>query len=374
MSENQNNNSSSDEALEDFFGTAKNGTSDMNWTVHSIKDDSPNVFRIAPPVKSLKAVGKWKVYDRLHYGYVVPNEQNPDKPRARPFRCIEQVNRTTKMIEQDCPECAFLAAEEEKVAKMVKSYMEKGKSEQEAEEFVKGARKLLREHNLDKKWYVLAKNLAGEWGLLKLGYRAMTALEDTRNEYIKANGGADPLDATAGVWFEFTRQGKNRDTRYAVKLAMESLGGGRFQVKSGALTRVDAEALKRCPDLAKVNDNKVLSYDQIQALVSSGGDPTVAATVFGASRRERSPAPVQVQTTQRMPEAQSTAVLPPSSSEAEEIAKLRAQLAALEKQAPQKSAPPPAAVQPSKPTASAPVNDLMKLDAESFLAMFDSKK
>jgi len=218
-----NNNPQAGDSLDDFFGTAKNGGSDTNWKTHSLSDKEPNVFRIAPPIKSLKEVGKWNVYDRLHYGYTVPNDQNPDKPRARPFRCIEKTNRATKMIEQDCPECSLLKAKNDEVDNVVAQHVAKGKTPAEAEEFVAGARKILREHNLDKKYYLLAKNLAGEWGTLKLGYRAFTALQDERMKYMKENG-QDPLDARTGVWFEFTRQGKGLDTRYSVKIAMESLG------------------------------------------------------------------------------------------------------------------------------------------------------
>jgi len=380
------------ESLDDFFGTAKNGGSDVNWKMHALSDSEANIFRIAPPVKSLKNVGKWKIYDKLHYGYTVPNDQNPDKPRHRPFRCIEKKNRATSMVEQDCPECALLKAKEDEVTALVNQYISQGKSPSEAEEFVKGARKLLREHNLDKKWYLLAKNLAGEWGTLKLGHRAMTALDDERNKFMKENGGQDPLDARSGVWFEFTRQGRGLDTRYAVKIAMESLGAGRFQVKSGALTSVDAEALKKCPDLAKVNDNKSLTYDQILALVRSGGEPSVVATVFGQTRRQDQPqtaapvthpapaarpAPVTTPVTtpvQQAPAAPAPVATAPAPAQ-DARAALLAQLAALDaaQAAPKTNqvvSTPTPATKAAPVTSQAPVGDLMKLDPMEFLAMF----
>lgn len=385
------------ENLDDFFGTAKNG-GDMNWKMHALKDGEANIFRIAPPVKSLKSVGKWKLYDKLHYGYTVTNDQNPDKPRHKPFRCIEKKNRATSMVEQDCPECALLKAKEDEVTAVVNQYIAQGKSPADAEEYVKGARKLLREHNLDKKWYLLAKNLAGEWGTLKLGHRAMTALDDARNKYMKENGGQDPLDAKGGVWFEFTRQGKGLDTRYTAALAMESLGQGRFQVKSGALTQVDAEALKKCPDLAKLNDNKSLTYDQILALVRSGGEPSVVATVFNTTRRtEQAPteptrtgasggtgyAPAPTSAPQPAPAAQPAPVAAPAAVDAR--AALLAQLAALDAA---QAAPKPVTVTTTAPVAqtqtapaatvkttvapapAVPTGDLMKLDAADFLKLF----
>jgi hypothetical protein len=399
MSDNQTNPEvDGSENLDDFFGTAKNG-GDMNWKMHALKDGEANIFRIAPPVKSLKSVGKWKLYDKLHYGYTVTNDQNPDKPRHKPFRCIEKKNRATNMIEQDCPECALLKAKEDEVTAVVNQYIAQGKSPAEAEEYVKGARKLLREHNLDKKWYLLAKNLAGEWGTLKLGHRAMTALDDERNKYMKENGGQDPLDAKGGVWFEFTRQGKGLDTRYTAKIAMESLGQGRFQVKSGALTAVDAEALKKCPDLAKLNDNKSLTYDQILALVRSGGEPSVVATVFNTTRRtEQAPAPTPTPEPTRTGASGGTGYAAPAPAPVpatlaaaaaqipnDEVARLRAQLAALEAA---QAAPKPVTVTTTAPVAQTqtapaatvkatvapvpqpPTGDLMKLDAADFLKLF----
>ena len=302
------------------------------------------------------------------------------------------------MIEQDCPECALLKAKEDEVTAVVNQYIAQGKSPADAEEYVKGARKLLREHNLDKKWYLLAKNLAGEWGTLKLGHRAMTALDDARIKYMKENGQQDPLDAKAGVWFEFTRQGKGLDTRYTAALAMESLGQGRFQVKSGALTQVDAEALKKCPDLAKLNDNKSLTYDQILALVRSGGEPSVVATVFNTTRRtEQAPAeptrtgasggtgyaPAPTPAPQPAPAAQPAPVAAPAAVDAR--AALLAQLAALDAA---QAAPKPVTVTTTAPVAqtqtapaatvkttvapapAVPTGDLMKLDAADFLKLF----
>lgn len=384
------NNPAAEANVDDFFGTSKSG-SDINWKTHALSEDGPNVFRIAPPVKSLKNVGKWKVYDRLHYGYTVANEQNPDKPRHKPFRCIHVKNRATQMVEQDCPECGLLEAKEQEIKNLVSQYIAQGKSEEDAEEYVKGPRKLLKEHNLDKKHYMLAKNLAGEWGILKLGHRAATALEDEIAKYKKENKGADPLNARSGVWFEFTRKGKGVETRYAVTVATESLGGGKFQHKSGELTRLDVEQLMKCPDLARVNDNKTLSYDQINALVRSGGEPSVVAQVFGQSRRrtESSPDPVPTTNNQALaPAPVSTPVPAPVQAATptpvpDELALLRAKIAALEAgtAAPARTPPPappaqlstltPPATPPAKaPAQKASMDELMKMDPSQFLQMF----
>lgn len=391
--------------FEDFFGQAKQGGDGFNWKNHALSDKEPNIFRIAPPVKSLKSVGRWSVYDSLHYGYTIPNAENPDKPRHKPFRCIFKKNRATGMIEQDCPECNLLESKEKEIEALKAQAMAAGKSADDAEEYVKGARRLLREHNLDKKHYVLAKNMAGEWGVLKLPHRAKQALDNLIEKYMKENEGRHPLDPASGVWFTFTRKGKGLATEHYVEITNESLGGGRFQYKNGALTALDVDGIKKCPDLATLNDNKALTYDQILALVRSNGDPQVAVQVFGqGSRQQKSttnnqalstPAPQPV--TAAAAVASTPAPTPDAAALQAQIAAMQAQLAAAQAAAaqaqaaastpapaaatvvtaptPAPAAPAPVQAAPTQAAATGPApsmsfQDLMKLDPKTFLASF----
>lgn len=392
MSETNNND------LNDFFGTAKQG-GEAQWKNHALSETAPNVFRIAPPVKSLKSSGRWSQYDSLHYGYTIPNEQNPDKPRHKPFRCVFKKNRANGMTEQDCPECNLLQSKENEVEALKAQQVASGKTPDEAEEFVKGARRLLREHNLDKKHYVLAKNLAGEWGVLKIPHRAKQALDKVIDDYMKGNGGEHPLHPVNGVWFRFTRKGKGLQTEYYVDIENESLGRGQFKYKSGELTSADVEGITKAPDLATLNDNKNLTYDQILALVRSNGEPTVVAQVFGTSSKAapRSEAAKAAASLPDLEQAVSAKAAPAPApvyekavyekaavSQADVIAALQAQLAAAMAAT---GAPAPAPMQvsdPSSPKAmAAPVSassapagdqpsfsDLMKLDPQAFLTRF----
>lgn len=378
--------------LNDFFGQAKQGGDGFQYKSHVLSDKEPNVYRLAPPVKSLKSSGRWSVYDSLHYGYTIPNAENPDKPRHKPFRCVFKKNRATGMIEQDCPECNLLESKEKEVEALVAQKLAQGMSKEEAEEYVKGARRLLREHNLDKKHYVLAKNLAGEWGTLKVPHRAKQALDNLIEKYMKENAGKHPLAADSGVWFRFTRKGKGLATEHYVEIENESLGGGRFKYKAGTLTALDVEGIKKCPDLATLNDNKNLTYDQILALVRSNGDPTICAQVFGQGNRQSKPAQTQAApAAQAQPQAVTTeaAVAPqvqaqtqvltndPAAALAAQIAALQAQLAAAQKtqaapapQPQQTQAPTPQASAAAPTAAPTAFSDLMKLDPKQFLATY----
>lgn len=389
--ENQNN------EFDDFFGQAKQGGDGFNWKNHALSDKEPNVYRIAPPVKSLKSVGRWSVYDSLHYGYTIPNTENPDKPRHKPFRCIFKKNRATGMIEQDCPECNLLESKEKEIEALKAQALAAGKSADDAEEYVKGARRLLREHNLDKKHYVLAKNMAGEWGVLKLPHRAKQALDNLIEKYMKENEGKHPLDPASGVWFTFTRKGKGLATEHYVEITNESLGGGRFQYKNGALTALDVDGIKKCPDLATLNDNKSLTYDQILALVRSNGDPQVAVQVFGQGSRQQKAATSTPAPSTPAPQAVTAAGAvaanappvpgtPDAAALQAQIAAMQAQLAAAQAAAAQAVAPPapapaaatvvstpapaPAQAAPAQTAPAMSFQDLMKLDPKTFLASF----
>lgn len=359
--------------LDDFFGQPKQGGSDTNWKDHKIEDGKSEAFRIAPPIKSLKAKGFWKFYHRLHYGYSVVNEQNPDKRTIRPFVCIERTNRSTGMLEQDCPECDYIETLEKNLETLKLKAKEKGMSDEQVDEFLKTARQSVREHNVEKKFYVLAKNSAGEWGTLKLGYKTMQQLDMLIAKYQADNDGAHPLDPKGGIWFRVSRTGKGTATLYTVAYETESLGKGQFRLKSGELTLADAQALDKCPDLATCNDNKILTYDQINALVKSKGDPALVSAVFTQpSRRrqtEQAPAPRQsapVQPSAPAPVAEAPAAPAEDDLDAQ-IARLQAAKAAKAKPAPVVEAPAPA---PSAGKPSPSFNELMNLDPNEFLKMF----
>lgn len=357
--------------LDDFFGQPKQGGSDTNWKEHKLEDGKSEAFRIAPPIKSLKTKGFWKFFHKLHYGYSVVNEQNPDKRSPRPFVCIEKTNRSTGMLEQDCPECVYLEQLEKQLETLKVKAKEKGMSDEQADEFLKTARQSVREHNLEKKFVVLAKNSAGEWGTLKIGYKTMQQLDQLISRYQQENDGAHPLDPRGGVWIRLSRTGKGTQTVYSVAWETESLGKGQFRLKSGELTLADVQALDKCPDLATLNDNKTLTYDQIDALVKSKGDPTLVAAVFGqrSNRRQTETQKADTRPPQTPPPEAKAPVAPAPAAPAEDD--LDAQIARLQAAKAAKAAAPAPAPAETPATPKTPsFNEMLNLDPNEFLKLF----
>jgi hypothetical protein len=402
----------------DFFGTPSVPGA-YGFKYHTISDKEPSVFRIAPPVKSMRATGRWYTYDALHQGYSVPNEQNPDKPRFKPFRCIFKRDRN-KMVTQDCPECSRMEDTKRRLEESIKAHaatlkaadpkLSDEESMTQAAVAYKAASASVDKYYVDRKYYVLAKNVAGEWGVLKLppsliwGKGQKGQLAVLMDRFSAENNGVSALDPKVGVWFKFKRQGVKWSTTYSVEIETESVGGGAFRYKSAPLTAVDVAGLEKCPDLGTYNDDKALSYDQILRLARSKGNPDEVAAVFGQSIRrtpppaismESAPAPTPLPAPMPLPSAvasipaaavASVSVAPTPAVQApveDELTRLRRQVAEMEarKSAPVQIAsvaPTPTVAPPAtpKPAAAAPQSftAMMGLDPQAFLDMIPDAK
>lgn len=256
-----------------------------------------NIYRIGPAYKSLAPSGRWNHNIRQHYGYRVPgNEENPNG-FIRTFLCPE-VTDQHGMIKVRCPECEDIRALTEKVELRKQKLLEEGKTEGEIDTILGAQKKYLKEHNLDKKHLVLAKNEQNEWGVLWLPWKALEALL-ARRKKIQAEEGIDILSTKDGCWLDFTREGEGFRTTYGCDVVTETVvaeNGRKARVmKQDPLTDADKEAIRaNCPDLTTVGTK--LTIAQIERLVESRGDQEVAEAIFNEAwesrkgNREASPA------------------------------------------------------------------------------------
>lgn len=254
---------------------------------YSIKENVENIFRIAPPCRNLPS-GEFAVFHKVHFGYGVPDDMNPDKMRARPFLCIHEIDWKTKKVKVQCPECAKIDV----VKAELETLKEKLKLEGHAEDYIKQATspqvQWLSAHNLDNKWYCYAKNLAGEWNVLKLGHKAKLAMEDRMKRTLKEDS-IKALDPSSGVWFKFTKnglRGPNALTTVEVLKEKVDMGNGvkAEVIKSAPLTEGDEKAISQLVDVTICVTK--LNYDQINALVESGGAPEVAKSIFALGTKK----------------------------------------------------------------------------------------
>jgi hypothetical protein len=360
-----------------MFGKAKyGGTSFKSFRLQP----GSNLYRIGPAYRSLAASGKWFVYTKQHFGYRgAGDEQNP-KGRIRTFVCPEEIDRSTEMVKVPCAECEKIRENQELVERKQAEYKAAGKTEAQIETLLGPIKGWLKDHNLDKKYLVLAKNDNQEWGVLSLPYKAKAGL-DTVIKRMRAEENIDPLDMENGCWINFVREGEGFKTTYTAEAAMESMvvDGRRVKsVKQDALTDVDFEAIQAsCPDLTTVG--RRLTQDQIGQLVECNGDPDEVDRIFNAGMkvekspvREAAPAPKPVVKAevkvQRVVEPE--AVEPQTRVIDDEEAQLLAQLAA----ARAKKAKIAQVVMKAEPTPEVPEVPGEDLSDDEFLKIMDSKR
>lgn len=322
------------------YGSAKKKT----WR---LKDGS-NVYRILPPFGSFAADGRWAVYESIHWGY-------KGNKGIRTFNCNQVKDFRTKIVKVACDECNLIGQRKAEYEAQLKDLVEvkKTMTKDQAKEFLKPVSSWLYDHNLDKKWYVNAINTQGEIGRLAIPHKMYQDLQVTIQNLIKK--GLDPIAANKGVWLDFVRTGTSNATVHKCNPVMETVDmqGQQFEkVKVAPLTE---DVLKRMAteawDLKGMF--RTLKVEEVARLVAGGGDPEVVDSVFstesapapeGGSDVEPSPeelaqssvvnlakvAPAVVEVKAEVKPVEVKVEVKPVETKDDEIAQLKAKLAALE--------------------------------------------
>lgn len=317
------------------------------------------IVRVGPPKGKLAEKGIWRTFRKVHFGYGIEvTSQKGDKffvPQT--FDCIEETDRDGS-IKIACDECTERRTKDaSKKAKQAELEVA-GKTKDEIAVALKHVNLWLREHNLDKKWWMLAKDQSGKWGVLTISYTCGKLFQELLKKL--AEKGMDPLGAEKGVWFKFSRSGNSfNDIVDTVEVLMEEQPDGSFRMKFDTLTDADYGQLEKLPDLNEFG--RKLTGDQIQSLVQSGGDEKVVRSVLAI--------PTRSETTQPKTETKPAEPTEPTQpATLDEEAALMAQLEALKAKK--------AAVSTNgagAPTPSATLKAQAKLPMDQFLKQFETK-
>jgi len=340
---------------------------------HKTEAERTLIVRIAPPLGALAQDGIWARFVKQHFGYVLPFVTSKGEKKYFPatFLCPENTDRNGN-ITTPCPECEEIRRQNKKVEAKEAELKNLGKSDEEIAVAVQPLKAWLKEHNVDKKWNLVAKDTSGKWGFLTISYKAMKLLREQIKDLV--DKGLDPLSGEKGVWWRFKRTGTawNEITDTPAP-ETEELPDGTIRRKYDSLTSADIEQLSKLPSLSSLG--RALTYDQIQSIVTSMGDEQVIRTVMNlpviTPRGTQQQAATQAVTPPAAAKPQAPASQPaPVAVDPEEaaMAELKAKLAAMEaKKAAAKSAP----IAPSPSPVPSPelVSD-MEVPMEEFLSRF----
>jgi hypothetical protein len=129
---------------------------------------------------------------------------------------------------------------------------------------------------------------ANEFGDLKINHKFHKKGLDTKISQLNDQK-IDPLSLDQGVWFEINRT--TLDGNDAVEVVQEPFvmeGRTFYRPKEAPLDeKLADQALEACPDLNEIGF--VLSFEQIQALVDSSGEPEDVDKIFGMSQKADAP-------------------------------------------------------------------------------------
>ena len=256
------------------------------------------VVKIMPPLGSMADLHRWWTRACIHFS---PKDTNG---RVHPYYCVEEGTKKTG-ITTYCPACVRQAA----AAGEYKAKKEAGVDKQH----LGGLLGIMSTFRVDRLFYLNVMDRSGKTALLKLKPAAKDNL-DTEIERLMKDG-IDPIKQ--GVFFEFTRIGMDKDSKYPVRVCMENV-----QYEGRTFLDIKREPLSEA-QLAHIQSNEFsgkdlgeiatrLTVEQVNLLVT--GDATTVDRIFSISTKTapatQMPAPAAAPTNQ--PAASSVA---PSTSQ-----------------------------------------------------------
>lgn len=292
------------------FGKPKYGNEQFKKTGKPAKGPGNNYIRILPPMFSLAEDGIWAVYRTTHWGYSGVSPSDKTKPVVRPFLCIEERDRRSKMTTQECPECNnYNEKFEEAKAFEAALRAEKGKdgkakhSEKAIETAMEGRKAWLKAHGPERKWYINVELKDGSFGDYKINHKIHKKGIDTKIKELLEESQIDALDPSQGVWFNIKRIGNGFDPPDVIEVEQEDLimdgvkvpGGKRIKLAPLNDEKVE-KAFHECRDLRTLGGS-VLTYEQIAALVACSGDPEEVDKIYGGAIGGSTPAPASTPAT-----------------------------------------------------------------------------
>lgn len=249
--------------------------------------EGDNLFRILPPMHSLAKAGKYFQYWRIHWGF------RASGGGARPVICIENKDFKSGIIKEHCPACDMVY-EFKKEYEMLKKMHETNPAKISKDQLNDFYTKKIVAFDGDGKYFVNAVDATGKIVVLALPKTAKMAFE-ARVERLRKEEGIDPT-GTNGIYLNFVRSGKGRDTKYSVEPQLISVPGspGAKQYKFQVLDTEFVERLKReSTDLSKLYTP--ISAEDMSAIVNASEEerPKIVDRVFSRGTTDKQESQVQ---------------------------------------------------------------------------------
>lgn len=233
-------------------------------------EDGDNIYRILPPVGPLMEEGIWQKYYPVVWGY------KDSQGNKKPFIDPTEKNLSNGQIEKMS---AALKRRTELELKQ-KQMKEAGATKEQMEKI----NDILKQFNIDKKYYVNAVNLKGEIVTLKLPYKCYKALVGDKKTgdpgLLEKLGQLNPLYNMTGAFINFHRSGRGFDTQYNTNAYQIDQGDGSFRIATHTIDDAFKEKLGRVGaknvDLRNIYPSPTL--EEVEKIVAEG--PTAVDAIL----------------------------------------------------------------------------------------------
>ena len=211
------------------------------WKRHKINDGS-NTYRVLPPFGDSDKHNGYP-YRKWSYIWLADATTGKRKPFASPFSSGGDA----------CPVKEYADALAEKVEGIVTKLKAQGKSDKEDPTLI-AIREVQWKLKLTHGYSYNAVDKSGEVGILEIKATAHKGLCKKMSKYI-ADYGQDPtslndFDDDSGVWFNFMKEGKGKNTEYSVDFNTN-------------LVKVDGKRPQQEIDFSPLSDNVKDNFDEI---------------------------------------------------------------------------------------------------------------
>ena len=227
------------------------------------------VVKILPPLGSMADLHRWWSRACVHFS---PKDTNG---RVHPYYCVEEGTKKNG-ITVYCPACVRQAA--------ASGEYEAKKSAGVDKQHLGGLLTIMRTFSVNRLFYLNVMNREGKTGLLKLKPKAKDNLDVEIERLMK--DGIDPIKQ--GVFFEFTRIGMDKDSKYPVRVNMENIlyeGRTIYDIKREPLSAAQLAHVQSNEfsgkDLGEIATR--LTVDQVGLLVT--GDAMTVDRIFSISTK-----------------------------------------------------------------------------------------
>jgi hypothetical protein len=250
------------------FDPDKVGQKFIKTKINYVKPEQSNVYRVLPPFGSLAEQNKIAQYWVVHYGFA---KSKSGKNIPVPCGQASKFENGKKVITQACSMCDKMKAMENAVEAL------RAANSPGHQAALLALETKLKDLSTDKKYYMNVMTREKTVEVLKIGHKQWLALEAARKR-LKDEFGYNAFGITNGLFLDFRKAGKNRDTTFSVDPATittrdSQTGTPKMEYITSNLTADDLGRIEKdAKDLTMLF--RTFSLEDI-ALIAKGDESTI---------------------------------------------------------------------------------------------------